>query len=178
MEKIRTPYEAAEQEAKLITPEPAKKNKKIVAVGLVLAGLILGIVILANVAGMLTGQSSNASGTATPKPTTLTTQQSATFAEQQSQQAGFLKGQDRDKKANSNEDTVLGQANGLADPYEEDPNAPPKTKAQDDAEHGRDPGNSVKSEAQQNRERLALEAQHRRQSDLDSSPVAVDFQTL
>jgi type IV secretion system protein VirB10 len=175
MEEVRTPYEAAEaaeQEAKLMTPEPARKNKKIVVVGLVLAGLILGIVILANVAGMLTGQSSNASGQAAPKPVTLTTQQSKSFAEQQSQQAGFLKGQDRDKAMAQNEDTVLGESNGLADPYAEDPKAPKKTKAQDDAEHGRNAG---KSEGQQLRERAALEAQHRRQNDLDSSPVSVDF---
>ena len=46
------PYEQAEEqqrfdEAKLVMPQPAKKSWKIVVAGLVLAGLILGMVILA-----------------------------------------------------------------------------------------------------------------------------------
>jgi type IV secretion system protein VirB10 len=55
---------------------------------------------------------------------------------------------------------------------------PKKTKAQDDAEHGRiinSGQDTERSAAEQQRERTALEAQHRRQNDLDSSPVAIDF---
>ena len=54
---IGDPYEEADdrqrEDAKLVTPQPAKKDRKLVIAGLVLAGLVLGVVILANVAGMV-----------------------------------------------------------------------------------------------------------------------------
>ncbi len=175
------PYEEADEqqrlaEAKLVTPTPAKKSRKIVFAGMILAGVILGIVILANIAGLVTGKvAPDAHGA--PKPTTMTHQQSDSFAQQQSGQAAYMKGMDRDRTAQNNEDTVLGQSGDLAaDAYSEADGVPKKTKAQDNAEHGRSSGrSSAKSEAQQLRERAALEKQHRRQNDLDSSPVALDF---
>ena len=172
------PYEQADrrfEEAKLVTPQPAKKSRKIVIVGLVLAGVIVAVVILAGIAGMLANRSA-ANAPAAPKPVTMTKQQSETFAQQQSGQAKYMAGMDGDQQ--KNEDTVLGQGKGLAsDAYEEVDGVPRKTKAQDDAEHGRGGGRPAgpKSEAEQLRERAALEAQHRRQNDLDSSPVSVDF---
>lgn len=176
------PYEEADEqqrlsEAKLLTPAPAKKSHKIVIAGMVLAGIILSVVILANVAGLVTG---NVSRDAHPaaKPNTMTRQQSDSFAQQQSGQAAYLEGMDRDKALENNEDTVLGQSGGLAsDAYSEAAGVPKKTKAQEDAEHGRGAGSQgpAKSEAQQQRERTALEQQHRRQNDLESSPVALDF---
>jgi type IV secretion system protein TrbI len=173
-----SPYEEAEQqqreEAKLVVPKPAKKNRKIVIVGFVLMGVILAVVILSHLAGMVTGPAQSAH--LIPKPTTLTEQQSDAFARQQSGEAGYLKGMDRDKNRQKSEDTVLGQASGLAsDAYDETDGVPTKTKAQDDAEHGRGGGRPAKSEAEQQRERAALEAAHRRQSDLDASPLSVDF---
>ena len=54
------PYEQADQrfeEAKLVTPQPAKKSRKIVIVGLVLAGVIVAVVILSGIAGMLANKS-------------------------------------------------------------------------------------------------------------------------
>jgi type IV secretion system protein VirB10 len=176
------PYEQADgrtfPEAKLVTPQPAQKNKKIVVAGLVLAGLVLGLVILGNVAGMLT-RKSGVNATTVPKPVTMTKQEGQSFAQQQAGQAAYLQGQDRDKKLQANEDTVLGQTNGLAaDAYEEVDGVPKKTKAQDDAEHGRMAGGKNgggKSEAEQLRERAAVQEQQRRENDLNSSPVSVDF---
>jgi type IV secretion system protein VirB10 len=174
------PYEQADrrfEEAKLVTPQPAKKSRKIVIVGLVLAGVIVAVVILAGIAGMLANKSA-ANAPAAPKPVTMTKQQSETFAQQQSGQAKYMAGMDGDQQTQKNEDTVLGQGKGLAaDTYEEVDGVPRKTKAQDDAEHGRGGGRPAgpKSEAEQLRDRAALEAQHRRQNDLDSSPVSVDF---
>lgn len=139
------PYEEADEqqrlaEAKLVTPTPAKKSRKIVFAGMILAGVILGIVTLANIAGLVTGKiTPDAHGA--PKPTTMTHQQSDSFAQQQSGQAAYMKGIDRDKTAQNNEDTVLGQSGDLAaDPYSETDGVPKKTKAQDDAEHGRSSG--------------------------------------
>jgi type IV secretion system protein VirB10 len=175
------PYEQADgqrfDEAKLVTPQPAKKNRKILVAGMVLAGLILGVVILANVAGLIANRATPEARKST-KPVTMTKQQGESFAQQQSGQADYMKGADRDKKLQSNEDTILGRGAGLAaDAYEEVDGVPKKTKAQDDAERGQSSGRQagVKSEAQQLQERAALEAQHRRQNDLDSSPVSVDF---
>jgi type IV secretory pathway VirB10-like protein len=176
------PYEEADEqqrsaEAKLVTPTPAKKSRKIVFAGMILAGTILAVVILANIAGLVTGKVTPDAHPA-PKPTTMTHQQSDSFAQQQSGQAAYMKGMDRDKTLQNNEDTVLGQSGDLAaDAYAEAAGVPKKTKAQDDAEHVR-PGSNrsgAKSEAQQQRERAALEEQHRRQNDLDSSSVALDF---
>ena len=169
------PYE--EDEAKLVAPAPAKKNRRIFYVGLVMAGTVLSVVILANVAGLVTSHVSPDARPA-PKPTTMTRQQSDSFAQQQSGQAAYIKGMDRDRSLQNNEDTVLGQTTGLAsDAYEEVDDVPKKTKAQDDAEHGRGTGKptGAKSEAEQQRERAELEAEHRRRNDLDSSPVALDF---
>lgn len=176
------PYEEADEqqrlsEAKLLIPAPAKKSRKIVIVGMVLAGIILSVVILANIAGLVTG---NVSRDARPvaKPTTMTRRESDGFAQQQSGQAAYLEGMDRDKTLETNENTVLGEGGGLAsDAYTEAGGVPKKTKAQEDAEHGRDVQNqsAAKSEAQQQRERAALEEQHRRRNDLESSAVALDF---
>ena len=180
------PYEEANQqladEAKLMTPGPAPKSRKIVYAGLVLAGLVLGIVILGNIAALVT-KNKAATGAAV-RPTTMTKGQSDSFAKQQSGQADYIKGTDRNNRLKSNEDTVLGKGSDLAaDAYDEADGVPKKTKAQDDAEHGRTTKSTkgdgqdggTKSEAEQRRERAALEAAHRRQNDLDSSAVSVDF---
>jgi type IV secretion system protein VirB10 len=174
------PYEQADQqlfsEAKLVTPQPAKKSWKIVVAGLVLAGLVLGMVILAGIGGMLARKSGRNAPTVM-KPVTMTKQEGQNFAQQQAGQAAYMAGQDRDKNLQRNEDTILGNGNDVAaDPYDETNGVPKKTKAQDDAEHGRhNPGGGGKSDAEQLRERAMLEAQRRRQADLDSSPVSVDF---
>jgi type IV secretion system protein TrbI len=176
------PYEEADEqqrlaEAKLVTPTPAKKSRKIVVAGMVLAGIILALVILANIAGLVTGKVTP-DAHSSPRPTTMTHRQSDSFAQQQSGQATYMKGMDRDKTLQNNEDTVLGQSGDLAgDAYAEADGVPKKTKAQDDAEHARGGGSQsgAKSGAQQQREKAALEEQHRRQNDLDSSPVALDF---
>jgi type IV secretion system protein VirB10 len=174
---VTDPYEEArlkEDEAKLLTPEPAKKNRKVVVMGLVGLGLLLSMVILANVAGMVAKR--EPSTQATPKPSTMTAKDSQNFAQQQAGQAAFIQGSDADKRRQVAENTVLGEAKDIAaDAYEEEDGVPKKTKAQDEAEHGRTPANAEKSQADQMRERAMLEAQHRRQNDLDSSPVSVDF---
>ena len=178
---IKDPYEEADDkrridEAKLVTPQPAKKSRKFVTALLVAVGLIMGGVILSGAAGFLT-KKSDAEAHPTPKPVTLSTQESKNFAQQQAGQAAWLKGQDRDKAAGKNEDTVLGQSNDLAgDVYDEADGVPKKTKAQDDAEHGRaNRSGGGNTEAQQWRERAALDTQNRHKNDLDSSPVSVDF---
>ena len=178
-----SPYEEAEQqqreEAKLVVPKAAGKNRKIFYAGMVLAGMLLTIVIISHIAGMFTGGSADSKPT--PKPTTLTKQQSDAFALQQSGEAGYMKGMDRDKNRQNSEDTVLGQASGLAsDAYDETDGVPKRTKAQDDAMHnrggnGQGGGKPAKSEAQLQREKAELEAAKRHQSDLDASPISVDF---
>ena len=107
----------------------------------------------------------------------MTKQQSDSFAQQQSGEAAYIRGMDRDKKQQSAEDTVLGNASDLAnDPYSETDGVPKKTQAQDDAEHGRRPvGRLLSQKPNSFRERAALEEQHRRQNDLDSLPVSLDF---
>jgi type IV secretory pathway VirB10-like protein len=173
------PYEEADNqqrldEAKLVTPAPAKKNHKIFVVGLVLAGLILFLVILVNVVGLIGNRSPD--GKPTPKPTTMTKTQSDNFAQQQKGQADYMKGTDRDRKQQNNEDTVLGNGRGLAgDDYDEADGVPKKTKAQDDAEHGRANTGSTRSEAEQRRDTYAKDAAIRRKNDLDSSAVSIDF---
>ena len=180
---IGDPYEEADSqqrmdEAKLMTPAPARRNRKIFVVGMVVAGILLGLVILANIAGLVTGRVTP-NARPVPKPITMTKAQSDSFAQQQSGQAAYMKGMDRDRKVENAEDTVLGHGDELAgagDRYDEVDGVPKKTKAQDDAEHGRGTGGQgSKSEAQQRYERAALEAAHRRQNDLDSSPVSIDF---
>ena len=53
---IGDPYEDADRqhlsEAKLVTPTP-QRTRKVVFAGIALAGLILGVVILANIAGLV-----------------------------------------------------------------------------------------------------------------------------
>jgi len=180
---IGDPYEEADSqqradEAKLMTPSPARRNRKTFVVGMVVAGILLGLVILANIAGLVTGRVTP-SARPLPKPTTMTKAQSDSFAQQQSGQAAYMKGMDRDRKVENAEDTVLGHGDeltGAGDRYDEVDGVPKKTKAQDDAEHGRGTGGQGgKSEAQQRYERAALEAARRRQNDLDSSPVSIDF---
>ena len=80
---IGDPYEEADNqqrldEAKLITPQPAKKNRKIFIARMVLVGTLLALVMLANIAGLVTSKASDAH--AAPKPTTMTRQQSDSFA--------------------------------------------------------------------------------------------------
>jgi len=180
---IGDPYEEADgqrrvEEAKLMTPAPARRNRKIFVVGMVVAGILFGLVILANITGLVTGRVAP-NARPMPKPTTMTRAQSDSFAQQQSGQAAYMKGMDRDRKTQNAEDTVLGHGDELAgagDRYDEVDGVPKKTKAQDDAERGRGTGGQGgKSEAQQRYERAALEAVHRRQNDLDSSPVSIDF---
>jgi len=178
---IGDPYEEADSqqradEAKLMTPAPARRNRKIFVVSMVVAGMLLGLVILANIAGLVTGRVTP-NARPVPKPTTMTKAQSDSFAQQQSGQAAYMKGMDRDRTAVDAEDAILGHGRDLAgagDKYDEVDGVPKKTKAQDDAEHSRNGGGS-KSEAQQRYERAALEAAHRRQNHLDSSPVSIDF---
>jgi type IV secretory pathway VirB10-like protein len=176
---IGDPYEEADNsqrldDARLVAPQIAKKNRKIFVAGMVLVGTLLAIVMLANIAGLVTGKPSDAKNT--PRPLTMTKQQSDSFAQQQSGQAAFLNGLDRDKNTRNVEDTILGYGKGLAnDSLQEIDGVPKKTQAQDDAERGAAVQGSAKSEAEQQRERAALEAEHRRQNDLDSSPVALDF---
>ena len=134
-------YEESDREerldARLVLPKTAQKNRKIVVAGMVLAGTLLGVVMLANIAGLVTGR---ADGHAAPKPLTMTKQQSDSFAQQQSGQAAYLKGMDHDKNSRKNEDTILGYGKGLAsETFEEVDGVPKKTQAQDDAEHGRSP---------------------------------------
>jgi type IV secretory pathway VirB10-like protein len=174
------PYEEADQqqaaEAKLVMPTPATKSRKIVFLGLAMAGLIMAMVILANVAGLVTAKRSSEAHPL-PKPTTMTHQQSDNFASQQSSEAAYLQGADRDKASRNAEDTVLGQAKDLGDPYAEADGVPKKAAAQEAAEQGRGGphGGGAKSDAELQRERLIAEEQHRRQNDLDSTPVALDF---
>ncbi|HMF75663.1 MAG TPA: hypothetical protein VK604_08380, partial [Bryobacteraceae bacterium] len=153
-----SPYEEAEAEqqqraeAKLVVPKPAGKDRKLFYAGLVLSGIVLTILILSHIAGMFT--IGNSEARPTPKPTTLTPQQSDAFAQQQAGEAGYLRNMDRNKVQQNSEDTVLGQAGGLAsDAYDEIDGVPKKTKAQDDAMHHRggsngEGGRAAKSEAQ------------------------------
>jgi hypothetical protein len=98
---IGDPYEEADSqqrldEAKLVTPAPAKKNRKIFVVAMVLAGVMLGLVIIANIAGLVTSKlTPNAHPTR--KPTTMTKTQSDSFAQQQSGQATYMAGMDRER---------------------------------------------------------------------------------
>lgn len=172
------PYGEPEQEglddARVVTPQTPKRNPKAVRAALVLFGLIMSAVIIANIAGVVNNRTSNAKAPA--KPLTMTRNQSDQFAQQQSGQANWLRGMDRDAASRKTEDIVLGYGKDLAaDSFEEADGVPKKTQAQDDAEHGRNTGQGQKSEAEQLRERMELEAQHRRQNDLDSSPMALDF---
>jgi len=170
-------YEEAdknEQQAKLVNPEPAKRNPKAFIAGGVAVGLILMAIILSHIAGLVTSKTSNTASAETPQ--TMSKQDSDNFAMQQRAQGQFLKNLDRDNKNRANVDAVLGDAKGLAaDALAEVDGIPPKTKAQDDAEHGRTMNGIGMSEAQQQAEKARLEAEHRRQNDLDSSPVSIDY---
>ena len=175
------PYEEADnqqrdEEAKLVASPPAKKNRKVVIAAMVLVGAILALVMLANIAGLVTNRSVEAQKAT--RPVTMTGSQSAGFADQQSGQAAFLKGMDRDKKANAAGDTIMGYGKGLAsDTLAEADGVPPRTKAQEAAMNGTGGGGvpSAPSMAEQQRDRELAEAEHRRQNDLDSSPLALDF---
>ena len=97
----------------------------------------LGVVILANVAGWSATRAADPMGERCPKPTTMTGQQSDSFAQQQRGQADYMKGW----TARSGHRTPkirfsVTQAIWLTIPRE-DEGIPKKTKAQDDAEHGR-----------------------------------------
>ena len=188
MDEFNDPYEAGNvpPEAKILAADPSPKKRRLTIVVLVAVGLLLGVVILANVAGMLSHPTVDANSAAA-KPTTMNTAQVASFANQQASHAAFMAGQDADKKQRKAEDTVLGNAGNLAgvssDPCAEVEGVPPMTAAQREAAGcgggGTGRGGSqqakAKSEAQIQREKQQLEAEHRRQNDIDSSPVAVDF---
>src|ERR1035438_2769237 len=117
------PYEGADNvqpldDARIVSPQTPKKSRKIFVAGMVLVGMFLTVVMLANIASLVTGKGSDPN--AAPKPLTMTKQQSDSFAQQQSSQAAFLKGMDRDKNTRNAEDTVLGYGKGLAsDTFEE-----------------------------------------------------------
>ena len=173
------PYEEADQqsaesEAKLVTPRPPQRSRKIVMISLLLVTIVMLAVICYHLVATLMPRP--AGRTSASRPTTMTQGDSDNFARQQSSEADYLKGSDQAAAQARAEDTVLGQGSATAeDPYAEEDGVPKKTRAQEDAEHGRSPQNAVKSEAQLRRERAALEQQHRLENDLDSSPVAVDF---
>jgi type IV secretion system protein TrbI len=178
---VPDPYEEAdanarraEEEARLITPPPVKKRKTLLVVGLVFVGVFFALVIVAQVAGMLWSKK-GPDRTESPKPVTMTQEQSDRFAKQQAGQADYLKGVDKGRSADANDEAVMGHGNDLAgDKYQEADGVPPKTQAQDDAVRGGNSGGS-KSEAQQRREHAAAEAANRRKNDLESSSLSVDF---
>ncbi len=174
---IGDPYEEAENDqrlddARLVPPRTARKNSKgltVIAVGIC---IFLGIAIVAGIASSVTSRASD--GRDVPKPKTMTKGQSDSFAQQQDGQAQFLKGMDRDKTTRAQEDTILGYGKGLASETIQQADGIPR-KAQDDPLRGPANGSGPKSEGQMAQERLELEALHRRQNDLNSSPVALDF---
>jgi len=171
---IGDPYEEADKgqldDPRLVPSQPARKSRKIFVVAMVLVCTVFAVVMLANIAGLVTAKDSGSG--ATPRPRTMTRQQSDSFAQQQSGQAAFLKGVDRDRNLRNNEDTVLGYGRGLAsDTLQESDGASRKSPPQD----GAAPGPAPKSEAQLQMERNEVDALHRRQNDLNSSPTALDF---
>jgi type IV secretion system protein VirB10 len=171
---IGDPYEEADKgqldDPRLVPSQPARKSRKIFVVAMVLVCTVLVVVMLANIAGLVTAKDSGSQSI--PRPLTMTRQQSDSFAQQQSGQAAFLKGVDRDKSLRNNEDTVLGYGKGLASDTLQESDVPVrKAEGQDDLVGGAAP----KSEAQMQMERNEIEALHRRQNDLNSSPTALDF---
>jgi len=191
MDDFQDPYDQANQspEAKILTADPSPKKRRLTIVVIVAVGLLLGVVILANVAGMLSHPTVDAN-TANAKPTTMNKAQGDSFAAQQASHAEFIKGQDADKNQRKAEDTVMGNAANLAgtaagggDPCAEVEGVPPMTPAQRQAAGcgggagvaGGSQPTKPKSEAEIRREKQQLEAEHRRQNDIDSSPLAVDF---
>ena len=61
---IGDPYEEADNvqpldDARIVSPEPSKKSRKIFVAGMVLVGLFLAVVMLANIAGLVTGRASD-----------------------------------------------------------------------------------------------------------------------
>lgn len=180
-EDIHDPYQLPNQpasnetaeEAKVFTPKARKPLSRVVLAVTVIGVVAVGAAILSAVLSVTA--KSPVSPDALAKPITMSKGQSDSFASEQAQKASFLAAEDEDEKKRKAEDTVLGQAKGLAaDPLEETPGAPPRTKKQDEAI--RDPQAPVqKTEAELRREREQAEAAHRRQNDLDSSPVALDF---
>ena len=186
MDDFKDPYEAGNEslDAKILAADSSPKRRRLTIVVMVAVGLLLGVVILANVAGMLSHPTVDAN-TAVTRPTTMNTAQGASFAAQQASHAEFIKGQDADKNQRKAEDTVLGTAGNLAgtasDPCAEVEGVPPMTPAQRQAAGcgGGAGGGSQQTEAQirsaDPAEKEQLEAEHRRQNDIDSSPVAVDF---
>jgi type IV secretion system protein VirB10 len=185
---FKDPYEAGnEAQAKILTAEPPARNRRLVIVAVVAASLILGVVILANVAAMASKPGVDASTVV--KPVTMSKAQGDRFAQEQAGHAAFLKEKDEDAKLRKNEDTVLGRGAGLAgdtsnvganDPCIEVQGVSPMTTAQRQAAgcDGATPGGAQmkpKSEAQIRFEKQRLVAENRRQNDIDSSPVALDF---
>ena len=189
---FKDPYQAADDDAaaaKILTPKTQSKNTRWVVVSMVAIGLIVGVIILSNVAGMLTPAKADAN-TAAAKPVTMDKAQGDTFAQSQAAQATFMQGQDKDKAQQHKEDTITGNGTDLAgaaantadsDPCAEAPGVPPMTPAQRQAAGcggagGKQPTTArPKTDAEVRREKAQLEAEHRRQNDIDSSPVALDF---
>lgn len=157
------------EEARMLPPKPAPRVGKGLKGILIVVGAFLVLIAIGNVAALVT----NRNGGAGWRPLTMTKAESDDYARQQSGQADFMRGNERDRLAAANRDKIMGNAKGLAgDPYDESPGGPKKTAAQDAAEHA---GNATKSEAELARERLEAEAIHRRQNSLDSAPAALDF---
>ena len=188
MDDFQDPYQAADAnagEAKILAAQPSRGKSRLVIVGVVIVSLILGVVILTGVSGMLSHPA--AASNVASKPVTMSKAQGESFAQQQAGQAQFMASSDADKKRQHTEDIVTGNAAGLAgsipaqppaNACDEAPGVPAMTAAQRQAAgcdgasaqpHGQ------KSEAQVRLERAQLEAEHRRQNDIDSSPMALDF---
>src|SRR4051794_31877600 len=171
---IGDPYEEADKgqldDPRLVPSQPARKSRKIFVVAMVLVCTVLAVVMLANIAGLVTARDSGSGAIA--RPLTMTRQQSDSFAQQQSGQAAFLKGVDRDRNVKNNEDTILGYGRGLASDTLQGPEGESRKSQPQD---GAVPGPAPKSEAQIQMERNEIEALHRRQNDLNSSPTALDF---
>lgn len=168
---IGDPYETADNDpgpvdAKLVPPQVAKKHSKGLTVIVAGVCIFLGIAIISGIANSLTVRSSD--GSDVPKPKTMTKGQSDSFAQQQDGQAQFMRGMDRDKATRAQEDTVFGYGANLASETLQTPTPPEKRDGQEKAP-------AVKSEMQIAQEKAEIEELRRRQNDLDSSPVALDF---
>jgi type IV secretion system protein VirB10 len=176
-EGIHDPYQVPNDgmatEAKVFTPKARQPMSRVVTAALVIGVVAVGVAILSTIVSA-TSKSPASAGTIA-KPVTMSKGQGDSFASEQAQKATFLKAQDEDEKKRKAEDTVLGEAKELAaDPLEEAPGAPSRTKKQDEAIRNPQPPKQ-KTEAEIQRERALMEAQHRRQNDIDSSPMSLDF---
>ena len=88
MDDFKDPYEAGNEslDAKILAADSSPKRRRLTIVVMVAVGLLLGVVILANIAGMLSHPTVDANS-AVAKPTTMNTAQGASFAAQQASHA-------------------------------------------------------------------------------------------